>query len=77
MDRFDCQILMATFANVYYFTFARSVNHYTHTRRDLTIFTLKVVANALKPQWWGVLKRVVSSFSSDVMADSNIATSIL
>ena len=23
MDRFDCQILMATFANVYYFTFSR------------------------------------------------------
>lgn len=23
MDRFDCQILMATFANVYYFTFCR------------------------------------------------------
>ena len=25
MDRFDCQILMATFANVYYFTFCRFV----------------------------------------------------
>ena len=25
MDRFDCQILMATFANVYYFTFGRLV----------------------------------------------------
>lgn len=26
MDRFDCQILMATFANVYYYTFCRTAN---------------------------------------------------
>lgn len=26
VDRFDCQLLMALFANVYYFTFCRSPN---------------------------------------------------
>jgi phosphatidate cytidylyltransferase len=28
VDRFDCQLLMAVFANVYYFTFCRSADMY-------------------------------------------------
>ena len=47
MDRFDCQILMATFANVYYFTFARSVG--------------QSIATVILTSGLGVLKRVATS----------------